>query len=186
MKYACIIIFLHQLLFWSLPGFLITDAYGFIWIQHVKLRRATEQINIIEGKLQQALNENAKLKVKQTEDSKLWQGLDSKLSSTKTLCDQLTETLQQLASQTEQGKFWWYLLFPTVVQIWLVKQYTYSWGRQEVFWGDAWEEFQSSRWIQLPVAWFINKTGVCGTKDNFRLVVLWILHNKYKLMEVFL
>jgi hypothetical protein len=68
------------------------------------LRRATEQINLLEGKLQQAVNENAKLKVKQTEDLKLWQGLDSKLSSTKTLCDQLTETLQQLASQTEQGK----------------------------------------------------------------------------------
>lgn len=44
-----------------------------------------------------------KLKVKQTEDSKLWQGLDSKVSSTKTLCDQLTETLQQLASQAERG-----------------------------------------------------------------------------------
>ncbi|RLM66643.1 hypothetical protein C2845_PM16G09450 [Panicum miliaceum] len=71
---------------------------------HTKLRRATEQINLLEGKLQQAVNENAKLKVKQKEDSKLWQGLDSKISSTKTLCDQLTETLQQLASQTEQAE----------------------------------------------------------------------------------
>ncbi|KAG2572504.1 hypothetical protein PVAP13_7KG182900 [Panicum virgatum] len=71
---------------------------------HTKLRRATEQINLLEGKLQQAVNENAKLKVKQNEDSKLWQGLDSKISSTKTLCDQLTETLQQLASQTEQAE----------------------------------------------------------------------------------
>ncbi|KAL6845727.1 hypothetical protein ACP4OV_024302 [Aristida adscensionis] len=71
---------------------------------HTKLRRATEQISLLEGKLQQAVNENAKLKVKQTEDSKLWQGLDSKLSSTKTLCDQLTETLQQLASQTERAE----------------------------------------------------------------------------------
>ncbi|BAF14866.2 Os04g0452500 [Oryza sativa Japonica Group] len=71
---------------------------------HTKLRRATEQINLLEAKLQQAVNENAKLKVKQTEDSKLWQGLDSKVSSTKTLCNQLTETLQQLASQTERGK----------------------------------------------------------------------------------
>uniref|UniRef100_I1PLS6 Uncharacterized protein n=1 Tax=Oryza glaberrima TaxID=4538 RepID=I1PLS6_ORYGL len=57
-----------------------------------------------EAKLQQAVNENAKLKVKQTEDSKLWQGLDSKVSSTKTLCNQLTETLQQLASQTERAE----------------------------------------------------------------------------------
>jgi len=90
----------------------------YIWIQHT--RGVSEQIDLLEGKLQQAVNENAKLKVKQTEDSKLWQGLDSKLSSTKTLCDQLTETLQQLASQTEQGKLWWHLLCPTVVQIWLV------------------------------------------------------------------
>ena len=58
---------------------------------------------MLEAKLQQAVNENVKLKVKQTEDSKLWQGLDSKVSSTKTLCDQLTETLQQLASQAERG-----------------------------------------------------------------------------------
>lgn len=72
----------------------------------MKLRRATEQINLLEGKLQQAVNENAKLKVKQNEDSKLWQGLHSKISSTKTLCDQLTETLQQLASQTEQGNIY--------------------------------------------------------------------------------
>ncbi|KAK3142446.1 hypothetical protein QOZ80_4BG0346530 [Eleusine coracana subsp. coracana] len=71
---------------------------------HTKLRRATEQINLLEGKFQQAVNENAKLKVKQTEDSKLWQGLDSKVSSTKTLCDQLTETLQQLATQTERAE----------------------------------------------------------------------------------
>ncbi|XP_072989861.1 synaptonemal complex protein ZEP1-like isoform X2 [Typha latifolia] len=67
---------------------------------HTKLKRATELIHVLESKLQQAVNENAKLKVKQTEDSKLWQGLDSKLSSTKTMCDQLTETLQQLAGQT--------------------------------------------------------------------------------------
>lgn len=71
---------------------------------HTKLRRATEQINLLEAKLQQAVNENVKLKVKQTEDSKLWQGLDSKVSSTKTLCDQLTETLQQLASQAERAE----------------------------------------------------------------------------------
>ncbi|KAF7009442.1 hypothetical protein CFC21_023977 [Triticum aestivum] len=71
---------------------------------HTKLRRAIEQINMLEAKLQQAVNENMKLKVKQTEDSKLWQGLDSKVSSTKMLCDQLTETLQQLASQAERAE----------------------------------------------------------------------------------
>lgn len=58
---------------------------------------------MLEAKLLQAVNENAKLKVKQTEDTKLWKGLDSKFSSTKTLCDQLTETLQRLAGQTHAG-----------------------------------------------------------------------------------
>ncbi|RRT75532.1 hypothetical protein BHE74_00011580 [Ensete ventricosum] len=59
-----------------------------------------KHIQVLETKLQQAVNEKAKFKVKQTEDTKLWKGLDSKLSSTKTMCDQLTETLQQLAGQT--------------------------------------------------------------------------------------
>ena len=91
-----------NILFWCLSRSLITVAYVFM-IQHIKLRRATEQIKLLERKLQQAVNNNAKLKVKHNEDSKLWQGSDSKVTSTKTLCDQLTETLQQLASQTEQG-----------------------------------------------------------------------------------
>ncbi|KAJ3679592.1 hypothetical protein LUZ60_017603 [Juncus effusus] len=67
---------------------------------HTKLKRAAEQIQTLEVKLQAAVNENAKLKVKQTEDSKLWLGLDSKVSSTNTMCDQLMETLKQLVSQT--------------------------------------------------------------------------------------
>ncbi|XP_078166341.1 synaptonemal complex protein ZEP1-like isoform X2 [Carex rostrata] len=71
---------------------------------HAKLKRATEQIQTLETKLQHAINENAKLKVKQTEDAKLWLGLDSKLSSTNTMCDQLMETLKQLASQTQQAE----------------------------------------------------------------------------------
>lgn len=103
------------IIFWYFSGFLITDVYGFVYIQHTKLRRATEQISLLEGKLQQAVNENAKLKVKQNEDSKLWQGLDSKISSTKTLCDQLTETLQQLASQTEQGNIYGDIYFAPFV-----------------------------------------------------------------------
>ena len=70
------------------------------------------------------MNENAKLKVKQNEDSKLWQVLDPKISSTKTLCDQLIETLQQLASQTEQGNIHGNIHFAH-----LLKQYTYSRGR---------------------------------------------------------
>jgi hypothetical protein len=58
-----------------------------------------EQRNLLEGNFQQAVNEIAKIKVKQTEDSKLWQGFDSKVSSTKTL----SETQHQLSSQTEGG-----------------------------------------------------------------------------------
>ncbi|KAL0314273.1 UNVERIFIED_CONTAM: Synaptonemal complex protein ZEP1 [Sesamum angustifolium] len=60
----------------------------------------TEQIHVLEEKLQNAFNENAKLKVKQKEDEKLWEGLESKFSSTKTLCDQLTETLHRCYDKT--------------------------------------------------------------------------------------
>ncbi|KAG8378313.1 hypothetical protein BUALT_Bualt08G0124400 [Buddleja alternifolia] len=64
-----------------------------------KLKKLTEQIRVLEDKLQNAFNENVKFKVKQKEDEKLWRGLESKFSSTKTLCDQLTETLQLLNVQ---------------------------------------------------------------------------------------
>ncbi|KAA8538084.1 hypothetical protein F0562_027692 [Nyssa sinensis] len=69
-----------------------------------KLKKLTEHIRALEEKLQNAFNENAKLKVKQKEDEKLWQGLESKFSSTKTLCDQLTETLQLLAGQVQDAE----------------------------------------------------------------------------------
>lgn len=42
--------------------------------------------------------------VKQKEDEKLSKGLESKFSSTKTLCDQLTETLQHLAGQIHDAE----------------------------------------------------------------------------------
>jgi hypothetical protein len=51
------------------------------------------------------VNGDAKLKVKHTEDSKLWQGLDSEVSLLKTQCDQLTETPLLLSRQSEQGKY---------------------------------------------------------------------------------
>lgn len=73
-------------------------------MQNSKLKQLTEHIHVLEEKLQNAFNENAKLKVKQKEDEKLWRGLESKFSSTKALCDQLTETLQLLASQVQEGK----------------------------------------------------------------------------------
>lgn len=66
-----------------------------------------EHVYALEEKLQNAFNENAKLRVRQKEDDKLWRGLESKFSSTKTLCDQLTETLQHLASQVQDGKNKW-------------------------------------------------------------------------------
>ncbi|MQL81909.1 hypothetical protein Taro_014370 [Colocasia esculenta] len=69
-----------------------------------KLKKSAEQMHILEFKLQEAMNENAKLKVKHKEDAKLWNGVDSKLSSTKMLCDQLTETLQHLASCTRDAE----------------------------------------------------------------------------------
>ncbi|KAL1543873.1 synaptonemal complex protein 1-like isoform X4 [Salvia divinorum] len=69
-----------------------------------KLKKLTEQISVLEEKLQIAYNENAKLKVMQKEDEKLWKGLESKFSSTTTLCDQLVETLQQLNGQVQQAE----------------------------------------------------------------------------------
>ncbi|KAL3845561.1 hypothetical protein ACJIZ3_002964 [Penstemon smallii] len=69
-----------------------------------KLKRLTEQIRMLEEKLQNAFNENAKLKVKQKEDEKLWIGLESKFHSTKTPCDQITETLQRLTVQVQDAE----------------------------------------------------------------------------------
>ncbi|PHU19818.1 hypothetical protein BC332_10969 [Capsicum chinense] len=69
-----------------------------------KLKKLTEDVRMLEEKLQNAYNENAKLKVKQKEDEKLWKGLESKFSSTKTLCDQLTETLQHLAGVVQDAE----------------------------------------------------------------------------------
>ncbi|KAL5992408.1 hypothetical protein ACLOJK_013326 [Asimina triloba] len=71
---------------------------------HLKLKKSSENVRALELKLQDINNENAKLKVKQKEDAKLWTGLDSKLTSTKTLCDQLTETLQHLAGQVREAE----------------------------------------------------------------------------------
>lgn len=73
--------------------------------QSSKLKKSTEHIHMLEEKLQIALNENARLKVKLKEDEKLWESLKSKLLSTKTFCDQLMETLHQLASQVQDGEY---------------------------------------------------------------------------------
>ncbi|KAF7140983.1 hypothetical protein RHSIM_Rhsim06G0082300 [Rhododendron simsii] len=73
-------------------------------MQNNKMKKLTENIHALEEKLQNAFNENAKLRVKQKEDEKLWKGLESKFTSTKTLCNQLTETLQHLASQVHDAE----------------------------------------------------------------------------------
>ncbi|WOG95304.1 hypothetical protein DCAR_0414616 [Daucus carota subsp. sativus] len=73
-------------------------------LANCKLKKLSEHISVLEAKLQNAFNENAKLKVKQKEDEKLWRGLESKFSSTKALCDQLSETLQHLAAQVQEAE----------------------------------------------------------------------------------
>ncbi|XP_020243852.1 synaptonemal complex protein ZEP1-like isoform X2 [Asparagus officinalis] len=76
-------------------------------LAHKKLIKATEQIHKLEDKVQEEINENSRLRAKQTEDEKNWKGIDSKISSTNALCDQLTETLEQLTDQTrtaEEGR----------------------------------------------------------------------------------
>lgn len=75
--------------------------YKLQWIQNSKIKKLSDHIHVLEEKLQHAYNENAKLKVKH---EKLWRGLESKFSSTKAICDQLTETLQTLADQVHNGK----------------------------------------------------------------------------------
>ncbi|KAK9079466.1 hypothetical protein SSX86_001138 [Deinandra increscens subsp. villosa] len=69
-----------------------------------KIKKLSDHIHVLEEKLQHVYNENAKLKVKHREDEKLWRGLESKFSSTKAICDQLTETLQTLADQVQNAE----------------------------------------------------------------------------------
>lgn len=87
---------------------IILRSTGFLSLkssQNGKLRKSLEHARALEDKLQNALNENAKLQVKHKEDEKLWKGLESKFSSAKSLCDQLNETLQRLASQVQDGSY---------------------------------------------------------------------------------
>lgn len=72
---------------------------------------------MLELKLQDMSHENVKLKAKQKEDATLWNGLELKLSSTKTICDQLTETLQHLSDQVQGGRP---LFSPLKIWIWKV------------------------------------------------------------------
>lgn len=72
---------------------------------------------MLELKLQEMSHENVKLKAKQKEDATLWNGLELKLSSTKTICDRLTETLQHLSDQVQGGRP---LFSPLKIWIWKV------------------------------------------------------------------
>lgn len=72
-------------------------------LQHSKLEKSEREVRHLETKLQDTNNENAILRVKQQEVIKLWEGLESKISSTKTFCDQLTDSLQQLALEVQEG-----------------------------------------------------------------------------------
>ncbi|GAB2290631.1 hypothetical protein Dimus_024909 [Dionaea muscipula] len=69
-----------------------------------KLKKSMEHIHTLEERLQTTFNENAKLKKKKKEDDKLWQGLESKFSLTKTFCDQLNRTLTVLAGQVQDAE----------------------------------------------------------------------------------
>ncbi|KAK9096643.1 hypothetical protein Sjap_022140 [Stephania japonica] len=71
---------------------------------NTKLKKSMEHIHSLEDRLWYAMNENSTLKVKEKEDSKLWNGLECKMSSMKALCDQLTETLRQLACQVQEAE----------------------------------------------------------------------------------
>ncbi|KAK4803365.1 hypothetical protein SAY86_001568 [Trapa natans] len=85
----------------SLLSFSITS--NLLW-SNTKLEKSMGLVRTLEEKLQNAFNENAKLKVKHKEDEKLWKGLESKFSSTKAFCEQLSETLQILAVQIQNAE----------------------------------------------------------------------------------
>eukprot|EP00850_Spirogloea_muscicola_P002446 SM000009S23575 [mRNA] locus=s9:791137:793557:+ [translate_table: standard] len=69
-----------------------------------KLQKAEEQIQQLEAKLQHTSGENAKLKAKQNEDLKLWQGLEAKYLPTKSMCDQLMDSVNQLEQQVRDAE----------------------------------------------------------------------------------
>eukprot|EP00252_Welwitschia_mirabilis_P006449 TRINITY_DN17332_c0_g1_i2.p1 TRINITY_DN17332_c0_g1~~TRINITY_DN17332_c0_g1_i2.p1 ORF type:complete len:254 (-),score=38.97 TRINITY_DN17332_c0_g1_i2:56-817(-) len=64
--------------------------------------KPADDTRILEFKIQQLSDENSKLKAKHREDTQRLEGLETKISSTETLCDNLNDTLQCLGSQVEQ------------------------------------------------------------------------------------
>lgn len=52
------------------------------------------------------MKDTVKLKLKQNENSDRWQRLDSNITKSKALCNQLTQSLHQMAGQTERGNIY--------------------------------------------------------------------------------
>ncbi|MCO5586102.1 hypothetical protein L7F22_040041 [Adiantum nelumboides] len=73
-------------------------------VTYSKLEKSEQDVLSLETRLQDTKNENFVLILKQQEALKLWESLESKFSSTKTFCNQLMETLQQLAQQVHEGE----------------------------------------------------------------------------------
>lgn len=71
--------------------------------QNSKLMKLMERIRLLEEKLEDASNKNAKVKVKQSGNEKLFEGIESNVCLTKTLCSQVSEALQQLNAQVQEG-----------------------------------------------------------------------------------
>ncbi|CAN0889975.1 Synaptonemal complex protein 1, partial [Linum grandiflorum] len=69
-----------------------------------KLKKSADNVRALEEKLQNAFHENVKLRVERKEDEKLWNGLESSFCSTKSMCDQLSETLDRLAVQIQDAE----------------------------------------------------------------------------------
>ncbi|KAH0873675.1 hypothetical protein HID58_071037, partial [Brassica napus] len=72
------------------------------WIRFEGSLLLLASISGFQEKLQNASNENAKLRLMQKEDEKLSRRMESKFSPTQTLADQLTENLQHLTSQVQE------------------------------------------------------------------------------------
>ncbi|CAN1239286.1 Synaptonemal complex protein 1 [Linum grandiflorum] len=69
-----------------------------------KLKKSADDVRALEEKLQSAFHENVKLQVERKEDEKLWNGLESNFCSAKSMCDQLSETLDCLAVQIQDAE----------------------------------------------------------------------------------
>ncbi|CAN1345794.1 Synaptonemal complex protein 1 [Linum perenne] len=69
-----------------------------------KLKKSAENVRALEEKLQNAFHENVKLQVERKEDEKLWNGLESNFSSTKSLCDKLSECVDHLTVQIQDAE----------------------------------------------------------------------------------